>query len=94
MQIAVAVTLAALVASAWLAAIAFLRMKTPMDRLHCSAFVTVAGGALLFVAVILQEGGSSRTWKTGFLVILGMLVSAATSHALGRALQLRDGEER
>lgn len=94
MQIAVAVTLGVLVSAAWLSALAFLRMKTPMERLHCSAFVTIVGGVLVFVAVVLQDGASSRAWKTGFLVILAMAVSAATSHALGRALQLRDGEER
>lgn len=94
MHVASAIALGLLVAVAWLAALAFLRMKTPMDRLHCSAFVTVAGGALLFIAVMLQDGGSSRTWKTGFLVLLSITVSATVSHALARALQLRDAEER
>jgi multisubunit Na+/H+ antiporter MnhG subunit len=94
MQVAVDIALGLVVAAGWLAAAAFVRMRTAMDRLHCSTFVTVVGGALLFVAVAFQDGATSRTWKTLFLIATSTAISAAGSHAIGRALQLREGAQR
>ena len=94
MSVALDLALALLVGASWLSALAFLRLKTPMQRLHCSAFVTIAGGFFLFVAVALQDGATSRTFKTAILVLTATVVSAASTHAVGRALQLRDAEER
>lgn len=94
MQLAVTVLLSLAVAAVWLASLAFLRLKTPMDRLHCASFVTLTAGAFVLAAVAAQDGLSPRTFKTLFLLVAAACVSAASAHAVGRALQLRDAEER
>ncbi len=92
--LAVDILLAVAVAAVWLAAIALLRLRTALDRLHCATFVNVAAGLAVTLAVLVQDGATSRSWKTAAILILTLLVGSATSHAVGRALHLRDAEER
>lgn len=82
------------VASVWLGCLGFVRMKTALDRLHCAAFINVAGAAGLALAAITQDGVTSRSCKVAALLAVAGVVGAATSHAIGRALYLRDSEER
>ena len=80
--------------SAWLGALGFVRLRTALDRLHCATFVNVAAGLSLTLAVLVSDGLTSRSWKAVALLLTTVLVGAATSHAVGRALHLRDGVER
>ena len=86
--------LAVAVAAVWLAALAFVRLKTALDRLHCATFVNVAAGLAVTLAAVVQDGATSRSWKTAAILVLTLLVGSATSHAIGRALHLRDAEDR
>lgn len=92
--VVVDVLLALAVASAWLGCLGFLRLKTALDRLHCASFVNVAAGTCLTLAVVVQDGLTSRSWKSVALLVAVMLVGSATSHAVGRAIYLRDGPTR
>ena len=89
MSAALAIFLALTVAVAWLGAIGLLRARTTLARLHCATFVTVAGGLSLLAAVFIADGASSRAWKSLALVLMLLVIGAATSHALGRALVTR-----
>lgn len=91
---AVDILLAIAVLSVWLGTIGFVRLKTALDRLHCAAFANVAAGVSLTLAVVLSDGMTSRSCKAAALLIMTLLVGAATSHAIGRALYLRGGKER
>ena len=90
MTAAIAVLLAVLVGVTWLGCLGFARLRTPLDRLHCAAFVNVAGGAVLVAVAFLADGSSIRAWKVLAMVLAGMLGGAALSHAAGRALLYRD----
>lgn len=84
-----AALLAALVATVWLGCLGFARLASPLDRLHCAAFVNAAGGALLIAVALAADGLSIRTLKTVLAVAAGLAAGAACSHGLGRALMLR-----
>lgn len=91
-ETAVAILLGITVLSVWLGCLGFVRLRTPLDRLHCATFVSVAGGISLTLAVLVQDGLTSRSWKTSALLLLTLFVGSATSHAVGRAIYLRDGD--
>ena len=83
------IALAALVASTWLAALGFTRLRAPLDRLHCVAFVVVTAGGALVVAALTQDGVSDRVGKILFALAISLFGGAAGSHAIGRALLAR-----
>ncbi|HTT81007.1 MAG TPA: monovalent cation/H(+) antiporter subunit G [Stellaceae bacterium] len=89
--IAVSVLLGLAVLSAWLACFALLRFRAALDRLHCSAFVNAAGGGFVAAAVLVQDRATDRSLKVLAILAILVLGSAALSHAVGRAILLRDG---
>ena len=91
MTATVAILLGLSVLSAWLGSFGFLRFTSALDRLHCASFVNAAGGLTLTIAVIIQDGMSDRALKTIAVFVILLLGGAASSHAAGRALVLRDG---
>ncbi len=92
--LAVEILLGAAVLSAWLGCFGFVRMKTALARLHCAAFVYVAAGFAITLAVLVQDGATDRLLKMIAIWAILLLGGAATSHAIGRALILRDGAGR
>lgn len=86
----IAVLLAVLVGVTWLGCLGFARLRTALDRLHCAAFVNVAGGGVLVMVSFAADGSSVRSWKVLAAVLAGVLGGAALSHAAGRALLYRD----
>ena len=92
--LAVEVLLGAAVFAAWLGCFGFVRMKTALARLHCAAFVYVAAGFAITLAVLVQDGATDRLLKMIAIWAILLLGGAATSHAIGRALILRDGAGR
>ena len=82
------------VLAAWLGCFGVLRLKTALARLHCAAFVYVAAGFAVTLAVLVQDGGTDRLLKMIAILAIVLLGGAATSHAIGRALLLRDGAGR
>jgi monovalent cation/proton antiporter MnhG/PhaG subunit len=93
-NIVLAIFLALTVAAAWLGAIGLLRFRTALARLHCATFVTVAGGLTLTTSVFVSDGASSRAWKSLGLMLMLLIIGAAASHALGRALITRQEAEK
>ncbi|HEY3912048.1 MAG TPA: monovalent cation/H(+) antiporter subunit G [Stellaceae bacterium] len=93
-ELAVEMLLGAAVLSAWLGCYGFVRFKTALDRLHCAAFVNVAAGFAITLAVLVQDGATDRLLKMIAVWAVLPLAGAATSHAIGRALVLRDGAGR
>lgn len=79
------------IAAAWLATLAFARLRTPLDRLHCVAFLNLIGGVALTGAAFVSDGMADRPLKILFILLINLVTGAAGSHALGRAA-LRRGE--
>lgn len=94
MKIAADVAMAIATAMMWLGAIAFLRLRTPLDRLHVVTFVNVATLGSLVIAAFLNDGVTSRSLKCAFIWLFAVGGGALLSHATARALHLRTGEWR
>lgn len=93
MSVAVAITLALGVASAWLGALALLRLPA-LARLHAVSFVNVAAGGAFTIAAWLSEGATSRTGKALLIWVVMLLTGALSAHVTGRTIFLRGGERR
>lgn len=78
--------LAVMVLSAWLGCAGFARLREPLDRIHCVAFVNATAGAALVIAGFVADGPSDRAFKILLVVGASLLGGAAMSHATGRAL--------
>ena len=77
------------VAAAWLGCLGFLRLRDPLDRLHCVTFCNVVGGFMLLIAALLHDGVASRPLKILLIWVITVIAGAATSHATGRAILAR-----
>lgn len=89
--LAIDVLLVVTVLAAWLGCAGFARLRTPLDRMHCVAFVNATSGLALTIAAFVADGLSARALKILLIAGLGLLAGAAMSHAIGRSLLLRDG---
>lgn len=78
------------VLAAWLGCAGFARLRAPLDRMHCVAFVNATSGLTLTVAAFVSDGLSVRALKVALVAGLGLLAGAAMSHAVGRSLLLRE----
>ncbi|MBE7212253.1 MAG: monovalent cation/H(+) antiporter subunit G [Gluconacetobacter diazotrophicus] len=67
----------------------FLRLSSPLDRLHAASFVAVVCGFLLVVVAFLADGASQRAFKILLVWLVTLLSGGASAHAIGRALLLR-----
>ncbi len=74
---------------AWLGCAGFVRLRGPLDRLHCVAFVNVTVGATLTLAAFAADGVSTRSLKVLLILALTLLAGAAGTHVTGRALLRR-----
>lgn len=84
--------LALAVLACWLGAAGFVRLRRPLDRLHCVTFVNIAAGLPILIAAFIADGPSDRVLKLGLLMVGVVLTGAALAHATGRALRLRTEE--
>jgi multicomponent Na+:H+ antiporter subunit G len=73
----------------WLGCVGFARLRAPLDRLHCVAFVNVTASVSLAVAAFVADGVSSRSLKVLLIAVLVLLGGAAGAHVTGRALLQR-----
>lgn len=88
-SVTIDVLLAVMVLSAWLGCVGFVRLRAPLDRLHCVAFVNATAGTALVLVAFLSDGPSARACKILLIVGASLLAGAAMSHAVGRALLTR-----
>ena len=93
MSVVIAIVLAIGVASAWLGALALLRLPA-LARLHAVSFVNVAAGSAFTLAACLSDGLTSRTGKVLLVWVVLLLTGALSAHVTGRAIFLRGGERR
>ncbi len=84
--------LAVAVCGAWLGCAGLARLRTPLDRMHCAAFVNWTALAPIAAAAFVADGGSNRAWKLLLAVIVTLLASSVLSHATGRALSIREAD--
>lgn len=81
--------LAVTVALAWLGVAGYVRLREPLDRLHCVTFVNGGCGVALLGASAVADGLSNRTGTILLVLAINLLGGAAGSYAIGRALRLR-----
>ena len=79
MSLGVALCLALAVLSAWIAAAALWRLRTPLERLHAVTFVNVAGGGAVLLAAGLTDGLSPRVLKCAAIWLAILLIGALVS---------------
>ena len=78
------------IASAWLGAFAFARLRSSMDRLHCVAFIYVGCGLPLVVAALVADGPSTRAFKVAGLFVVTLVAGASLTQNAARAIFNRD----
>jgi len=81
-----------MVAACWLGTIGFVRLPTPLDRVHCVTFVNAAAGAAVSLAAFAADGASDRAFKIALIVVVNLVAGAAVSHMTGRAVTQRDAQ--
>lgn len=96
-DLATGVLLTGAVLGVWLGCAGFARLRTTLDRLHCGAFVNAVPGVLVAAAAFAADGFSVRVGKIVLVVVASLVAGAATAHAIGRMVVLRqqpapDGE--
>ncbi|WP_428485700.1 monovalent cation/H(+) antiporter subunit G [Rhodopila sp.] len=89
MTFAIQGLLVVIVLAVWLGCVGFMRLRSPLDRMHCVAFVNTTAGTALVLAAFLSDGISVRALKILLIIGISLLAGAAMSHAVGRALVLR-----
>ncbi len=90
-MILLSVLLVLAVAVTWLGCAGFARLRAPLDRLHCVAFVNASAGLCLTVAAFVADGASARSLKTLLILLASLAAGAVQSHAVARALVYRAG---
>ena len=85
--------LAVVVGLAWLGVAGFVRLREPLDRLHCVTFVNAGSGVAMLAASVAADGLSSRTGTVVLVLAVNLLGGAAGSYAIGRALRMRGSVE-
>ena len=90
----IAALLAIVVGAAWIGCLGFARLRAPLDRVHCVAFVNILSGTALTAAAFVADGPSTRAFKILLVALVCVGGGAALSHATGRALWVRDQERR
>ena len=89
-DIVIDILLALALASAWLGAIGFARLRSSMDRLHCATFITLGAGLPIVVAAFVADGPSQRAFKILLLFIVAFVAGASVNQAIARAVFTRD----
>lgn len=91
MNAAVAALLAFAVLVAWVMALAFVRMPSQFGRLHAITFFNLVVGGATTAAVVVADGFTARSFQAVLIWLVVVVGGALLSHAIGRALQLRQG---
>ena len=86
-----AALLTAAVAAAWLGALAFMRLRTALARIHAVGFVNICTGGAVTVAAVISDGLTGRALKVALIWLVTIAISALLSHVTARALHLREG---
>lgn len=77
-------------ATAWIGALGFARLRSSLDRLHCVTFVYVGCGIPLAIAAFVADGLSSRALKMLLLTMVALVAGASLNQVAARAIFNRD----
>ncbi len=89
MRLWIDVFIALAVAAGWLGCLGYVRLRDPLDRVHCVTFSNIASGLMLLIAALMNDGMASRPLKIGLIWVITIISGAITSQATGRALVTR-----
>lgn len=89
-RIFVDVLLGLVVLSCWLGVVGVLRMREPMQGLHYLSLPASLGVLALTAAVVLEEGLSSTSFKTGLIALVLLGINSVVTHATARAFRTRE----
>lgn len=84
------VLLGLVVLSCWLGVIGMVRMREPMQALHYLTLPATVGVAALTVAVFVDTGLSSISFKTLLIAFILLAINSVVTHATARAFRTRE----
>jgi multisubunit Na+/H+ antiporter MnhG subunit len=85
-----ALLLAAGIGALLLASAGLLVVRGAYARLHCASLGAVAGPLAVALAVLVEQPGIAVGWRAVLIAILSAATSAVATHAMARAIRLRD----
>jgi monovalent cation/proton antiporter MnhG/PhaG subunit len=74
----------------WIGVLGMLRMREPMQAMHYLTLPASIGIIALTIAVFLETGASSTTFKTLLIAIILLVSNSVVTHATGRAFRTRE----
>jgi monovalent cation/proton antiporter MnhG/PhaG subunit len=83
--------LAVAVAACWLGVFGLLRLRNAYDRLHMTGYVAIAGGLFFSLALAVAQPGTAP--KVALIFIAMVFTGTLLTHAIGRAMRIRDQSE-
>ena len=78
------------VLACWLGIAGMLRMREPMQALHYLTLPATAGIIALTLAVFLETGASSTSFKTLLIAVILLGINSVVTHATARAFRTRE----
>jgi monovalent cation/proton antiporter MnhG/PhaG subunit len=88
-KIAIDVSLAIVVLASWIGVIGMLRMRHPLQALHYLTLPATVGVFALTIAVLLDKGLRSVTYKMALIALVLLAINSVVTHATGRAFRVR-----
>ena len=88
--LAIDVLLGLVALSCWLGVIGMLRMPQPTQAMHYLTLPATAGIFALTVAVFLEAGFSSTSFKTLLIAFILLAINSVVTHATARAFRTRE----
>jgi multisubunit Na+/H+ antiporter MnhG subunit len=73
--------------------LALLVVRDPYARLHCASLASVVGPLATAIAAMLYLPGGGDVFRAALFVLAALASTAVTTHALGRALRIREEVE-
>ncbi len=78
------------VLACWIGVLGMLRMKTPTQAMHYLALPAAIGMIALTIAVFVETGASSTSFKTLLVAIVLLAINSVVTHATARAFRTRE----
>lgn len=89
-QIFIDVLLGLVVMACWIGVLGMLRMRHPVQALHYLAVPATLGAGALTMAVFVECGFGSTSWKTLLIAAVILAINSVVAHATARAFRARE----
>jgi monovalent cation/proton antiporter MnhG/PhaG subunit len=73
--------------------LALLVVRDPYARLHCASLASIAGPLATALGAMLSMPGGNTVFRALLFALVALASTAVTTHALGRALRIRQEVE-